>query len=74
MPKKNSAFNIESNVETIERRKHWRDRRVESDRRNPERLRVAYDCRSGVPRRESDLAGELPEGDIWWDKKEAKYE
>ena len=71
MPKKNSV----SNVETVERRKHWRDRRVEGDRRNPERLRlVAYDCRSGLPRRESDVAGALPDGDIWWDKKETKYE
>jgi len=41
-----------SNVESVERRKHWRDRRVETDRRNPERLRlVTYDCRSGLPRR-----------------------
>jgi len=71
MSKKSSV----SNVEAVERRKHWVDRRVESDRRNPERIRrVAYDCRSGLPRRESDVAGELSDGDIWWDKKDTKYE
>lgn len=56
-------------VEPRERRKHWRDRRAGSDRRNPQRLRlVSYDCRSGQPRRQSDIAGELNEGDIWWNK------
>ncbi len=51
----------------VERRKHWRDRRVRPDRRNPERLqRSAYDCRSGSPRRESDVGGELAEGAVWW--------
>ncbi len=71
MSKKSSA----SNIEAVERRKHWRDRRVESDRRNPARLRlVTYDCRSGAPRRESDIAGKLSDGDIWWDKKDTKYE
>jgi hypothetical protein len=71
MPKKSSA----SNVEAIERRKHWRDRRVDGDRRNPARMRlVTYDCRSGSPRRESDVAGELADGDIWWDKKATQYE
>jgi hypothetical protein len=50
-----------------ERRKHWQDRRSFLDRRNPERLsHSSYDCRSGAPRRQSDLAGELAEGDIWW--------
>ena len=50
-----------------ERRKHWRDRRVSPDRRNPERLqRTAYDCRSGAPRRQSDIGGVLAEGTVWW--------
>lgn len=57
-----------SNVEKVERRKHWRDRRISADRRNPERLRlISYDCRSRSPRRAADLAGELSDGDIWWD-------
>lgn len=50
-----------------ERRKHWRDRRMQADRRNPERqLRTDFDCRSGFHRRKSDLGGELSEGEIWW--------
>ncbi len=56
-----------NNDRTEERRKHWRDRRVRPDRRNPERLqRMAFDCRSGIPRRESDVGGELAEGAVWW--------
>ena len=52
-----------------ERRKHWRDRRVSPDRRNTERLqRTDFDCRSGVPRRQSDIGGELAEGEIWWEE------
>jgi hypothetical protein len=71
MSKKSSV----ANVETIERRKHWRDRRVSDDRRNAERLRlVSYDCRSGSPRRASDVAGELSDGEVWWNKDDAKYE
>ncbi len=68
MPKKHSV----ANVEVIERRKHWLDRRAGVDRRNPERMRLhTYDCRGGLPRRASDLAGELADGDIWW-KTDAK--
>lgn len=53
----------------VERRKHWRDRRVSPDRRNPVRLqRTAYDCRSGAPRRQSDIGGELAEGTVWWEE------
>jgi hypothetical protein len=53
---------------TKERRKHWRDRRVNADRRSPQRLqRSTYDCRSGIPRRASDLGGELAEGEVWWE-------
>ncbi len=71
MSKKSSV----ANVETIERRKHWRDRRVSDDRRNPERMRmVSYDCRSGSPRRAADVAGELSDGDVWWDKGATRYE
>ena len=55
------------NVIHIERRKRWRDRRVSVDRRNAERiLRAGYECRSGLSRRESDIKGELSEGEIWW--------
>ena len=61
MSKKSSV----ANVETIERRKHWRDRRVSGDRRNTERLRlVSYDCRSGSPRRQSEVVREFSDGDI----------
>ncbi len=71
MSKKSSV----ANVETIERRKHWRDRRMSDDRRNPERMRmVSYDCRSGSPRRAADVAGELTDGDVWWNKGAAIYE
>lgn len=63
------------NVETVERRKHWRDRRTGDDRRNPQRVRlVGFDCRSGQPRRQSDVGGELSDGDVWWSKSDAKYE
>jgi len=56
-----------SNIEPVERRKHWRDRRLGDDRRNAQRLQLTiYDCRSGQPRRASDLAGELTDGNIWW--------
>ena len=65
MSKKHSV----ANVEEIERRKEWNDRRSGDDRRNPERLRlVSYDCRSGQPRRASDLSGELTDGEIYWHK------
>ena len=57
-----------------ERRKHWRDRRVTPDRRNATRLqRASFDCRSGIPRRQSDLAGELADGEIWWEKENIQY-
>jgi len=64
-----------SNVEAVERRKKWRDRRASNDRRNPQRLSlVSYDCRSGQPRRQSDIGGKLNDGDIWWNKDGTKYE
>lgn len=58
-----------ANVESVERRKHWRDRRANDGRRNSERMRlVSYDCRTGLPRRQSDLTGEVADGEIWWNK------
>ena len=37
------------------------------ERRNAERLsHMDGDCRNNIPRRESDLAGELDEGELWW--------
>ncbi len=64
-----------SNVEDVERRKHWQDRRASDDRRNPQRLRlVSYDCRSGQLRRQADIGGELADGDVWWNKDDTKYE
>lgn len=71
MSRKDSA----SNVEAVERRKHWRDRRGSDDRRNPQRLRlVNYDCRTGQPRRQSDVAGELSDGEVWWNNNVSKIE
>ena len=71
MSKKESA----TNTQPAERRKHWRDRRAGDDRRNPMRLRlVSYDCRSGLPRRQADISGELSDGEIWWNEKNVKYE
>jgi len=61
--------------EANERRKHWRDRRAGGDRRNPQRLRlVSYDCRSGAPRRQSDVTGEVSDGEVWWAKSGTRYE
>jgi len=38
-----------------------------AERRNPERQQHAgFDCRSGVPRRKSDLGGDLADGEVWW--------
>ncbi len=71
MSKKGSS----SNVEAVERRKDWSDRRNGSDRRNLQRLRlVSYDCRSGQPRRQADIGGELADGEIWWNKSATRYE
>ena len=56
-----------------ERRKNWRDRRIRPDRRNSERLqRADFDCRSGEPRRQSDITGELADGEVWW-QEESNY-
>ncbi len=64
-----------SNVEAIERRKGWSDRRTEDDRRNSQRLSlISYDCRTGQPRRQSDIGGKLNDGDVWWNTRDTKYE
>ena len=56
-----------ADIENVERRRSWQDRRADHDRRNPERLRLANnDCRSGIARRIADRRGELAEGEIWW--------
>lgn len=65
----------ESNVEAVERRHHWRDRRSGTDRRSMDRVKLSsFDCRSGEPRRTADVGGELAEGDIWWKKSVTGYE
>jgi len=64
-----------SNVETVERRMHWRDRRTGNDRRNSGRLNLnSVECRSGQPRRAADIGGELSDGDVWWNKAVTPYE
>ncbi len=64
-----------ANVEAVERRLKWSDRRTGDDRRNSGRLNLtSYDCRSGGPRRESDIGGELSDGDVWWNKGVTRYE
>jgi hypothetical protein len=71
MSKKSSV----SNVETVERRMHWRDRRTDSDRRSSMRLNLnSADCRSEPPRRAADISGELSDGDVWWNKSVTPYE
>ena len=71
MAKKKSMTNIEA----VERRERWRDRRQCDGRRNTERLRLGtYDCRSGGPRRNADVAGELSDGKIWWSQSVPHYE
>jgi len=66
---------LDSNVKIIERRKHWRDRRVESNRRNLERqLHSGVDCRENSPRRASDVSGELHDGEVWWENRRVKYD
>ena len=71
MSKKGSV----SNVKAVERRKDWIDRRAGGDRRNLQRLRLlSDDCRSGQPRRQSDISGDLNDGDVWWNKAGVRYE
>ena len=64
-----------SNVETVERRTHWRDRREGSDRRKIVRLSLnSVECRSEQPRRTSDIGGALADGEVWWNKAVTPYE
>ena len=50
-----------------ERRKNWQDRRLMPERRNAVRLsHMDGECRNNPPRRSSDIAGKLIEGDLWW--------
>jgi len=64
-----------SNIELVERRKDWNDRRAGDDRRISQGMRLlSEDCRSGKPRRQSDISGELNDGDIWWNKVATRYE
>ena len=71
MSKKSSI----ANVEAVERRRHWRDRRAGGERRSSGRLHLtSFDCRTGLPRRTSDVAGELADGEVWWQKDTAKSE
>jgi len=64
-----------SNVEPLNRRKHWLDRRSNDDRRNPARQHLEnYDCREDNPRRRSDICGELGDGEIWWNDSTHRYE
>lgn len=51
-----------------DRRKHAQDRRSGTERRNSVRhSHDSFDCRSGSPRRESDLMSEPAVGEIYWD-------
>ena len=71
MPKKDSI----ANIEPIERRKQWQDRRSGDDRRNSGRLNLNnYDCRSRWPRRTADVSGELADADVWWNTGVTRYE
>ncbi len=58
----------------VERRRHWRDRRSGLDRRSSARNQhESFDCRSGVPRRRSDIAGDTCDGEIWWRRSPAPW-
>ena len=50
-----------------ERRAGSRDRRTSGERRNMERLKyMKGECRCNEPRRVTDMAGRLVEGELWW--------
>ena len=58
--------NIE-NEKVTNRRIGELDRRINEDRRNLYRLSyMDSDCRSDVPRRNSDIINSLIEGELWW--------
>lgn len=53
-------FQHDSPLFNHDRRLNWSERRSGNERRNPYRVRqMTSDCRQGVPRRESDITGEL---------------
>lgn len=55
------------NSSNNERRASDIDRRTNAERRSKERLAcMRAECRKNVPRRESDSAGRLIEGELWW--------
>ncbi|MBE9559629.1 MAG: hypothetical protein IMF15_02510 [Proteobacteria bacterium] len=73
MLKKHSVTNVEPLTGPSERRKLWVDRRAGGDRRNDARLQLHRgDCRNGLPRRASDVAGELVDGEVWWESDAVK--
>ncbi|MDH3343542.1 MAG: hypothetical protein OEY06_08295 [Gammaproteobacteria bacterium] len=50
-----------------EQRKSGVERRVNDERRNQERLNhMKGECRNNTPRRATDVAGRLVEGQLWW--------
>ena len=56
-----------SDASSSDRRTDWLDRRKSDERRNPVRLsHMDGECRNNAPRRSSDIAGKLIEGDLWW--------
>lgn len=60
------AINSESGS-AVDRRTGNLDRRLNGERRNKDRLlHMKGECRSNVPRRNSDVAGRLVEGELWW--------
>ena len=55
------------NENEAEQRSGRGDRRVSGERRNIERLKhMKGECRCNVPRRGTDMAGRLVEGELWW--------
>ncbi len=54
------------NVERVERRTHWRERRSGHDRRNEQRLRLQLNDSRSDTRRLGDYSGTLTEGLVWW--------
>ena len=60
------AVNTETKND-IERRMGTVDRRANDERRNHDRMsHMKGECRSNTPRRGSDMAGKMVEGELWW--------
>lgn len=54
-----------------DRRNGEMDRRMNEDRRNLDRLSyMDADCRSDVPRRNSDIISSMIEGELWWSRQQ----